>query len=70
MLRFLSDGRRDSSFGTAGVQVVSFGSNWERAERVEIDRAGRPLVGGEAFPAHGDRNVEDTGNDLAVARLR
>jgi uncharacterized delta-60 repeat protein len=70
VLRFLADGRPDPAFGTDGMQVVSFGSNWERAERVSVDRAGRTVVAGEAFPAQGDPDVADTGNDFAVARLR
>jgi uncharacterized delta-60 repeat protein len=68
--RFLPNGRPDPAFGTAGMQVVSFGSDWERAERVAIDRRGRAVVAGEAFPAPGDGSAEGNGNDFAVARLR
>ena len=70
VLRFLPDGRRDPAFGSDGMQIVSFGSDWERAEEVEIDRVGRTVVAGEAFPSHGDRDVEATDNDFAIARLR
>lgn len=60
MLRYNSNGSLDTAFGTGGEVYTDFGTGWNRAESITLQRDGKILLAGTVFGA--------TGHTFAVAR--
>jgi uncharacterized delta-60 repeat protein len=63
ILRAYADGSLDTTFGTAGIQTVNFGSEYTAINSIVIDHAGRIVLGGSAYYSY-----DNTAN-FAAARL-
>jgi len=64
VVRYLADGKLDSSFGNQGKTIVSFGDDADTAYALVLQSDGKIVVGGDS-----SRGSSQTGLDFALLRL-
>lgn len=63
LVRYLADGSLDTTFGTGGRVITSFGASTDRIQAILVQDDGKIVVGGDS-----DRGTTTSGVDFALAR--